>query len=68
MKALIDIIELAGGLVLLFGVGWIFARLTGYDKYYDKMMKYNDETKDQTIKNYNFENENDVDLMHHAAN
>ncbi len=55
------VIELLGGVVLLFVAGWIFARVTGYDKYYDNMV-YNN--VDDFITENN--NDNRDDIIHHV--
>lgn len=48
MKTIVELIlQLAGSIVILFAVGWIFARATGYDEYYDKML-YDDDDTDST--------------------
>ena len=59
LKSIVEFItELNGGIVLLFAIGWLVARLTGYDEYYDKML-YDDAT-DETCNQ-----DNDDDLIHH---
>ena len=59
MKTIIElIVQLAGGVVLLFAIGWLVARLTGYDEYYDNML-YDDDT-DET-----YNQDNDEDMIHH---
>ncbi len=55
------IIELLGGVTLLFAVGWLFARATGYDRYYDRML-YGDNNTYLTIEN---NNNNGDDIIHH---
>jgi uncharacterized protein (DUF697 family) len=65
MKSIIELVfELAGGVILLFAVGYTFARISGYDKYYDKML-YDDDNIDLTIKKNN--KDNDDDIIHHVS-
>ena len=64
MKSILDIIlQLLGGLVLLFAGGLLFAHMSGYDEYYDKML-YDDDDKDLTIKNNNTDNDDDIHRIH----
>ena len=64
MKSILDIIlQLLGGLVLLFAGGVLFAHMSGYDEYYDKML-YDDDDKDLTIKNNNTDNDDDIHRIH----
>lgn len=59
MEAIIGIIELAGGVIFFFAVGLLFARISGYGEFYDKML-YDDESDAYiTIKNNNEDNDND---------
>lgn len=58
MKILIELIELTGGVVLLFAIGWIFTHVGGYSKCYDEMM--NDDAG-QKIKESN--TDDDVDRI-----
>lgn len=53
------IIELFGASFLLFALGYTFARISGYDEYYDKML-YDDDDKDLKIKNNNTDNDDDI--------
>jgi hypothetical protein len=58
MKTIVElIVQLAGGVVLLFAAGWIFARATGYDEY-DKILY--DEDTDVASNTTNQDNEDDV--------
>ena len=64
MKSILDIIlQLLGGLVLLFAGGLLFAHMSGYDEYYDKML-YDDDDKDLTIKNNNTDSDDDIHRIH----
>jgi len=66
MEAIIGIIELAGGVILFFAAGLLFARISGYGEYYDKML-YDDESDAYiTIQKNNKENDDD-DLIHHVS-
>jgi len=49
-----SVLELAGGVILLFAVGWTFARISGYDKYYDKMLYDDDDDTVLIIKNNDY--------------
>ena len=58
MNSIIELVmELAGGVILLFATGYTFAQLTGYGEHYDKMLYDDDcETNVQTSgdeENYN---------------
>jgi len=53
------ITELLGGVVLFFAAGWIFARATGYDEYYDKML-YDDDDTDSTNNSNKTNSEDDI--------
>ena len=61
MKSIVDIIiQLTGGLVLLFAVGMLFAHMSGYDEYYDKML-YDEDDSDLRIKqNKNRDKDDDI--------
>ena len=60
MKSIADIIiQLIGCLVLLFAGGMLFAHMSGYDEYYDKML-YDDDDSDLKIK----KNKNNDDDIH----
>ena len=64
MKSILDIIlQLLGGLVLLFAGGLLFAHMSGYDEYYDKML-YDDDDKDLSIKNKNTDKDDDIHRIH----
>jgi hypothetical protein len=58
MKILIELIELTGGVVLLFAIGWVFAHVGGYSRCYDEMMSDN---VGQKIKESN--TDDDVDMI-----
>ncbi len=52
MKPIIElIVEMAGYLILLFAVVWAFVRLTGYGKYYDKMLSGDNDSETTIDKN-----------------
>ena len=60
MESAIELIlQLGGSLVFIITFVWVFNRVTGYGKYYDKMMTYDDNEKKMkdTIKH------KDVDIM-----
>jgi hypothetical protein len=60
MDAIISLLELAGGVILSFAAGWIFARISGYGEYYDKML-YDDESDAYiTIQKNNEDNDDDI--------
>ena len=64
MKSIIElIVQLFGGVVLVFLAGWVIAHITGYDEYYDKML-YDDDETDLTIKNNNTYNDDDIHRIH----
>jgi hypothetical protein len=45
MKSLVELlVELSGGIILLFTAGSVLARIFGYDEYHDKML-YDEEDK-----------------------
>lgn len=45
MKSVIELlVELSGGIILLFAAGSVLARIFGYDEYYDKML-YDDDNE-----------------------
>ena len=73
MKTFIELIELIGGVALLFAIGWMFARISGYGKIYDKMMNNKAPYTDQKIKGDIKENktenktENFDDIIHHVV-
>jgi hypothetical protein len=58
----IMIIELLGASFLLFALGYTFARISGYDKFYDKMLF--DDDKKLIIKN---DDNDDNDIIHHVS-
>lgn len=61
MDAIISLLELAGGVILSFAAGWLFARISGYGEFYDKML-YDDESDAYiTIKE---NKDNDDDIIH----
>jgi len=53
------ITELLGGVFLFFAAGWIFARATGSDEYYDKML-YDDDDTDSTNNSNKTNSEDDI--------
>ena len=57
------ILKLGGSLVLIFTMVWVLNRLTGYGKFYDKMMSSDD--SDKKIKNTNWIM--DSDIMQHVT-
>ena len=63
MEGIIGLLELAGGVILVFAAGYTFARISGYGEYYDKML--DDEESDTyiTIQKNNKENDDD-DIIH----
>ena len=65
MKAIIElIIELAGGVILLFAAGYTFARICGYDEYENKLLNNNEVDTDIMTKNNKDVDEND--FIHHV--
>ena len=66
MEAIIGLLELAGGVILFFAAGLIFAKLSGYGEYYDKML-YDDESDAYiTVQKNNNKNDDD-DIIHHVS-
>ncbi len=55
------IIELLGGVTSLFAAGCLFARVTGYDVYYDEMLY------DQDLQNKEENNNGDDDFIHRIS-
>lgn len=66
MKSVIELlVELAGGVVLLFATGWMFARISGYSEHYNEML-YDEESDEYiTIKKNNDHDEDDI--IHHVS-
>jgi hypothetical protein len=62
MEAIIGLLELAGGVILFFAVGYTFARISGYGEYYDKMLY--DEESDTYITIQKNNKDNDDDIIH----
>jgi hypothetical protein len=59
MEAIIGLLELVGGVIFFFAAGLLFARVSGYGEFYDKML-YDDESDAYiTIKKNNEYNDND---------
>lgn len=54
------IVEFLGGVISFFVAGWLFARITGYDVYYDKMLYGQDLQNKES-------NNNDDDSVHHLS-
>ena len=53
MNAIIELVlELAGGVILLFAAGYTFAQLSGYGAHYDKMLYDDDGDIDAQISGY----------------
>jgi hypothetical protein len=61
MKLITELIVELGGVALIFGAGWVFPRVTGYGKFYDKMIQ-KDKNLTDLITNNN--KENDEDMTH----
>jgi len=53
MKAIIELLELAVGVILVFAAGYTFARISGYSEFYDKMLYENESEEYITIKKNN---------------
>lgn len=67
MEAIIGLLELAGGVILFFAAGLLFARISGYGEYYDKML-YDEESDDSiVIKKGKDKKEDEVDIIHHVS-
>jgi hypothetical protein len=63
METIIELLELAGGVIFFIAAGLLFARISGYGEYYDKML-YDDESDAYiTIQKNNKENDDD-DMIH----
>jgi len=81
MEAIIGLLELVGGVILFFAAGLLFARISGYGEYYDKMLY--DEESDAYItikknkidtdeyatikKNKKNDEDHEDDIIHHLA-
>jgi len=66
MESTIEIIvKLAGSMVLIFTLVWVFNSVTGYGEFYDKMLYDDDDDTDLTIKNNNKDNKDDI--IHHVS-
>ena len=65
METLIELLELVGGVILVFAAGYTFARISGYDEYYDNML-YDDES-DAYITIQKSNEDNDDDIIHHVS-
>ena len=65
MEAIIGLLELAGGVVLLFALGYTFARMSGYGEFYDRMLYDDDADFEITIKKD--DTDNDDDIIHHVS-
>jgi hypothetical protein len=65
MEAIIDLFELAVGVILVFAAGYTFARISGYDEYYDEILYDDDDYIDLTIKKSN--TDNDDDIIYHVS-
>ena len=63
MEAIIGLLELAGGVILFFAAGLLFARISGYGEYYDKMIYDEESDAYITIQKDNEEND-DGDIIH----
>jgi hypothetical protein len=60
MNSVVELVlELAGGVVLLFATGYTFARISGYGEFYDKMLYDEDGDIDALISGF----EDDLDKM-----
>lgn len=63
MEAIIELLELAEGMIFCFAAGLLFARISGYGEFYDKMLydvksdeyikikKHNKDNNKNTIQN-----------------
>lgn len=72
MKTIIELIlEMIGYLILIFAVVWAFVRFTGYGKYYDKMLRGDDDSKTTINENEKNKKDNkdnkDNDMIHHVS-
>ena len=65
MEAIIELLELAGVVIFLIAAGLLFARISGYGEYYDKML-YDDES-DAYITIKKNKEDNDEDIIHHVS-
>jgi len=53
MNSIIELVlELAGGVILLFAAGYTFAQISGYGAHYDKMLYDDDGDIDAQISGY----------------
>jgi len=67
MEAIIGLIELAGGVILFFAAGLLFARISGYGKFYDKML-YDEESEAYIkIKKGKNKKDDEDDIIHHVS-
>ncbi|MDD4992302.1 MAG: hypothetical protein PHR83_08725 [Paludibacter sp.] len=66
MEAIIGLLELAGGIIFFFAAGLLFARISGYGEFYDKMLYDEESDAYITFKRYKMDNNinNDEDLIH----
>jgi hypothetical protein len=73
MKTVIELVGLIGGVALLFAIGWVITRVSGYSRIYDKMMDDGSPCIDHKIKGNIEENktenktENVEAMIHHVA-
>ncbi len=71
MEATIGLFELVGGMIFFFAAGLLFARISSYGKYYDKML-YDEESDTYiVIKKINKENDDDnhySSILHKKTN
>jgi hypothetical protein len=66
MEAIIGLIELAVGMILFFLASLMFARISGYGEFYDKML-YNQGLDKYKTNKRNNNNNNDVDFIHRIS-
>ena len=59
------VLELVGGLILLFAAVWLFVRFTSYGEYYDNML-YDDDGEIDIIIKRNENKDNDEDSIIHS--
>lgn len=66
MNSIVELVlELAGGVILLFAVGYTISRVIGSDEYYDKILYDNDD--DFITKKNNDVSDDNNDIIHHVS-
>ena len=65
MNSILELhLEVIGGIALLFAAVWVFARISGFGEYYNKMLY--DEESDAYITIKEGE-DNEDDIIHHVS-